>query len=91
MSKGLDSRRYRTVRMRQKRKALPCHLCGQEIDYSPGDQRKNPWSFELDHIIPLSRGGNLTDPSNCASAHKICNQRKGNGTRPKRIDGSRRW
>ena len=55
---------------------LPCHICGQAIDYSlpAGD----PMSFEVDEIVPVSRGGSPYDRSNVAPAHRICNQRRGN-------------
>lgn len=55
---------------------LPCHICGQAIDYSlpAGD----PMSFEVDEIVPVSRGGSPFDRSNVAPAHRICNQRRGN-------------
>lgn len=55
---------------------MPCHICGQPIDYSlpAGD----PMSFEVDEIVPVSKGGSPTDRSNVAPAHRICNQRRGN-------------
>lgn len=63
----------------------PCALCGNPIDYSlpPGD----PWSFELDEIVPVSRfreGGYESaeqcaqDPANHQPAHRVCNRMKGN-------------
>lgn len=57
---------------------LPCALCGRPIDYSlpPG----HPMSYELDEIVPVSRGGSPLDPSNVQPAHRICNQRKGDGS-----------
>ena len=55
---------------------MPCHICGRPINYSlpPGD----PMSFELDEIIPVSRGGDPLDRGNVAPAHRICNQKRGN-------------
>ena len=37
-------------------------------------------SFEVDEIIPVSLGGNPLDRSNVDAAHRICNERRGNGT-----------
>ena len=39
---------------------LPCHICGQAIDYSlpAGD----PMSFEVDEIVPVSKGGRARAP-----------------------------
>ena len=55
---------------------LPCAICAAPIDYSlpAGD----PWSYELDEIVPVSLGGSELDPGNVQPAHRICNQRKGN-------------
>ena len=82
------------LRNRVRAMGLPCHICGMPIDYSlpAGD----PMSYELDEIVPVSKGGSPYDPSNVAPAHRICNQRKGNRTRqdasmPPRLPLSRRW
>lgn len=61
-----------------KRRGDPCYLCGKPIDYSlpAGD----PLSFEVDEVIPISKGGDPYDcrpGGNCRSTHRICNQRKG--------------
>lgn len=63
------------LRNRLRAEGRPCHLCGQPIDYDlpSGD----PWSFELDHVVPLARGGAPWDYGNAAASHRICNQRKG--------------
>ena len=54
----------------------PCHLCGKAIDYTlPAG---HPMSFELDEIVPVSKGGDPLDRANVAPAHRICNQRRGN-------------
>ncbi|WP_165247501.1 HNH endonuclease [Adlercreutzia sp. ZJ141] len=65
----------RKMRARLRAEGRPCHLCKQPIDYSlpPGD----PWSFELDHVVPIARGGDPYDYTNVDAAHRICNQRKG--------------
>lgn len=49
------------------RDGLTCYLCGEEFD------REN---LHLDHVVPLSRGGNHT-PDNIRVACKWCNARKG--------------
>lgn len=66
----------RKVREWLRSQGLPCHICGQAIDYSlpAGD----PMSFEVDEIIPVSKGGSPVDRANVAPAHRICNQRRGN-------------
>lgn len=66
----------RKVRAWLKAQGRPCHICGLPIDYDlpAGD----PMSFEVDEIIPVSKGGSPYDRNNVDAAHRICNQRRGN-------------
>lgn len=69
------SRRTR-LRARVAAEGAPCHLCGKAIDYSlPAG---HPMCFELDEIVPVSKGGDPFSRENVAPAHRICNQRRGN-------------
>lgn len=45
-----------------------CAICGKPI--------KNMKDCTIDHIVPLSKGGQTT-VENCQLAHFSCNQRKG--------------
>lgn len=45
-----------------------CHICEQQVERPEA---------EMDHVIPLSRGG-PSEPSNMALAHRHCNRRKSN-------------
>lgn len=45
-------------------------------------------SFEVDEIIPVSKGGSPIEWANTQAAHRVCNQRKGNGSR--KFKGSHR-
>ena len=45
-----------------------CYLCGKPI--------KKEADFNLDHCVPLSRGGQ-NEPSNWRATHKSCNSDKG--------------
>lgn len=64
------------LRERVAAEGAPCHLCGKPIDYSlPAG---HPMCFELDEIIPVSKGGDPLSRDNVAPAHRICNQRRGN-------------
>ncbi|MBQ9022227.1 MAG: HNH endonuclease [Eggerthellaceae bacterium] len=79
------------VRAKIRRRVLagePCALCGKPIDLSApqtfidpkdGKRKRSPWSLEVDEIVPISLGGSPIDERNCQPAHRICNQRKGNG------------
>lgn len=66
----------RKVRAWLRSQGLPCAICGLAIDYSlpSGD----PMSFEVDEIVPVSKGGSPIDRGNVQPAHRICNQRRGN-------------
>lgn len=75
--------RYRSLRVQVRARGEGCWICrafGRDptIDYSlpAGDPR----SFEVDHLVPVSRGGALYDPANCVAAHRACNQWRGNKT-----------
>ncbi|MGW9437948.1 HNH endonuclease [Streptomyces sp. NPDC055607] len=85
-----NGRPYRRLVAELKAKGLPCWICGHEIN--PRLDSRHRLSFTLDHLVPLSRGGNLLDPANARPAHRACNSSKGNRvgfTAPMRA--SRRW
>ena len=55
-----------------------CWICGQHVDvHLPAGL---PGSPEIDEIVPVSKGGDPLDRSNCRLAHRVCNQRRGNRT-----------
>ncbi|WP_106212495.1 HNH endonuclease [Kineococcus rhizosphaerae] len=56
---------WRKLRARVLAKSDVCHLCGR------------PGADEVDHVIPIARGGALLDEANCRPAHRSCNRRKG--------------
>lgn len=35
-------------------------------------------SFEVDELVPVSKGGDPLDRANVDAAHRVCNERKGN-------------
>lgn len=82
---------YRTADRKRLRRRVevegrPCAICGKPIDYSldwwvdprDGKRKRHPLSYELDEIVPISKGGSSFDYDNVQPAHRICNQRKGN-------------
>ncbi len=76
---GSATQRSTTTRDRHRaviRRGRPdCHLCHEEIDYTL--RSPHPMSYEVDHVIPLDRGG-TDDLDNKAAAHRDCNRRKSN-------------
>lgn len=83
--KGANPRRSNGSRRSKLRRqvaaeGLPCGICHRPIDYTlPAG---HPMSYELDEIVPVSKGGSPYERSNVQPAHRICNQRKGNRTPP---------
>lgn len=69
--------RNTTVRDRDRaairRTRAGCHICGQPIDYTL--KSPDPMSFEVDHLVPLSKGGPDT-LANKKAAHRACNSKK---------------
>ena len=95
------------LRKRVAAMGLPCALCGQPIDYTlttyidpkDGKRKRHPLSYELDEIVPISKGGSHVDPDNVQPTHRICNQKRGNKTlrrkppdpRPNGLPNSGEW
>lgn len=53
-----------------------CAICGRPVDFEK--VFPDPWSATVDHIIPISKGGDPASISNLQLAHLYCNRRKGN-------------
>lgn len=51
-----------------------CAICGLPINYDL--KNPHPWSFTVDHIIPIALGGQTTE-ENLQPAHWKCNRAKG--------------
>ena len=62
-------------RRAHKRNTAPCALCGADIDYTL--RTPHPMSFEVDHIVPLNRGGS-DQLDNTQATHRACNRLKSN-------------
>ena len=60
-------------RARVARDKPACHICGKDIDYSL--KSPDPWSFVLDHVTPIAKGGADT-LDNKKAAHRECNSKK---------------
>jgi hypothetical protein len=62
------------------RDAYTCQICRKRVykraRYRKSDGKIHPRSPSIDHIVPMSRGGNH-EPHNCQTACIICNTRKG--------------
>ena len=56
-----------------------CHLCGEWVN--PALPSRHRLARSVDHLIPLSQGGEALDRYNARLAHIGCNARKGTGRR----------
>lgn len=55
-----------------------CAICGRPVNF---DLRfPDPWSPTVDHIVPVSKGGNPADIANMQLAHLQCNRLKASKT-----------
>ena len=54
----------------------PCWICGLPID--PTLPAGHPLAFELDELVPVSKGGSPIDFENTAGSHRVCNQWRSN-------------
>lgn len=88
-SKGRVGRPWRRARALVLATSSACHLCGHEVDKTlpPGD----PLSAVVDHLLPLSKGGDPLALENLRLAHRRCNGRKHNRTDAAPIRTSRAW
>ena len=66
----------RKLRARIKAEGRPCALCHEPIDYNL--PARHPRSYELDEIIPFSKGGDPLAYDNVQPAHRECNLLKSN-------------
>lgn len=71
---------YEVVRPRKifERDEWVCQLCKKPID--PNAKVPQPLAATLDHIVPMSEGGDHV-AENCRAAHFICNSKRGTGSK----------
>lgn len=85
------------VRRKVLREEDDCWICGKPVDKTL--HHHNPQAPEVDEVLPVSKGGDPYDRKNCRLAHRLCNQRRGNGDRgwappkedPPPLKTSRKW
>lgn len=66
-----NSTRYNRFTSKVRARGDRCAICWHDIDYSL--TTPDPMSFEVDHIVPISRGGDPYDPANGQASHRCCN------------------
>lgn len=73
--RGRGGRPWNRAKAKIKATATHCIKCGRPL--FPDLTYPNRWSTSIDHIIPLSHGGDALDPNNLGAAHLFCNIREG--------------
>lgn len=73
IKRGSDAA-YIKARKRILATAEICAICGKPLH--PELSYPHPLSSTVDHIVPVARGGSLSDPGNLQAAHLICNVQK---------------
>ena len=74
---GEHATAYRKNRKRIIMAQNVCAICGKEVDKTIKNKH-DPMVAEVDHIVPISRGGHPSDINNLQLTHRICNQQKKN-------------
>lgn len=54
-----------------------CYLCGDAINRAL--DRRDPLAYQVDHVVPVSKGGGTT-LTNLRAAHAACNNLKDSGS-----------
>lgn len=65
---------YDKNRQRILASASVCGICGKPL--VPEAKSPDPLATEVDHIVPLNRGGHPSDISNLQAVHRWCNRQK---------------
>ena len=71
---GADRYRKRDIAIRD---GWLCHLCCGSVEPSLWGHHRHPESPNIDHVVPISRGGSDT-AENVKLTHRVCNLRKSN-------------
>lgn len=74
-----NGHRRRELRARVLAEETHCGICGGAVDKTL--HHHDPLAPEVDEIVPVSRGGDPLNRSNCRLVHRACNQRRGDGRR----------
>lgn len=76
-ARNANGHRRRRLRRRVIAHYTHCALCGKPVDKSL--HYLDPGAPEVDEILPFSLGGDPLAWNNVQLAHRVCNQKKGNG------------
>lgn len=69
-----NGHRWRQLKKRVRDEETHCALCGEWVDQTTPTPQ--PGAPEVDHDIPIHRGGDEYDRNNCRLMHRACNRWK---------------
>lgn len=72
--------RWRAVRARVLREEDICWICGHHVDKTL--RTPHPLSPEVDHVDPVSKGGDLWSRDGLRLSHRRCNRAKSDKSAP---------
>mgnify|MGYP003408035584 FL=1 len=78
-----DKANQNRMRARVAKQQPACHICGSSIDYALPHTDK--WSFVIDHVIPLAKGGEDA-LANVKAAHRHTKLQQHEESPPRRTD-----
>ena len=84
--RNANGHRRRRLVARVYRDETDCGICEEPVDKTlpyidPATGKPNPMAKSVDEIVPVSLGGDPLDRANCRLAHRICNIKRGDGTK----------
>jgi 5-methylcytosine-specific restriction endonuclease McrA len=77
VSAGRAGRPWRRAAAHIRGTQTHCWICGHPVNFAAPP--RTPAAPSVDHLRPLTLGGDPTDPTNLRLAHYGCNSRRGTG------------
>ena len=88
-NRGSDARR-RALKKKLLKRDKVCYYCLLPLD--PTKKFPDPWSVEIDEILPSSLGGDTLSEDNTRLVHRCCNIHRSNDTSDAIFEGCfRAW
>ena len=87
--RNANGHRRRQLRARVLAEEDTCWLCEAPVDRTL--KTPHPMSPEVHELIPVSKGGDPLDRSNCRLTHRRCNQRQSDRLPARRYETLRSW
>lgn len=87
--RNANGHRRRQLRAKVLAEESVCYLCGEFVDKTI--PTPHPMSPEVHELIPVSKGGDPLDRTNCRLTHRGCNRDQSNRLPARAFESLRRW